>query len=111
VTTNVANVSVVSLVQNQLNPRILLIERLAQHPTFHPQLFHLTKSPYQVSRIGWGFFTIYAAIVLKPGYGWVKDDVSGSDPDGTSVLSEWTLDFEGTGSSKTLDLLIESVDG
>jgi len=70
------------------------------HPTFRNHLIIVQHPPYEIRRLGWGFFTIYANVVLKPGYSWVSVEAEDT-PDGgkKSKLSlEWTLDFSGRGS-------------
>ncbi|KAH8199024.1 hypothetical protein TruAng_006810 [Truncatella angustata] len=67
------------------------------HPTFRQNHVVKQRPPYQISRLGWGVFTITASVVLKAGYSWVSDDAQDS-PDGAAkgVLPlEWMLDFDG----------------
>lgn len=69
------------------------------HPTFRQNHIVKTRSPYSISRLGWGTFTITASVVLKAGYSWVSEDAQDS-PDGAvkgSLPLEWTLDFDGFG--------------
>lgn len=69
------------------------------HPTFRQNRVVRQRPPYQISRLGWGTFTITASVVLKAGYSWVSDDAQDS-PDGAAkgVLPlEWDLDFAGFG--------------
>jgi hypothetical protein len=69
------------------------------HPTFRQNHIVRTRPPYAISRLGWGFFTITASVVLKAGYSWVSEDALDS-PDGAvkgSLPLEWTLDFDGFG--------------
>ncbi|ETS76156.1 hypothetical protein PFICI_11543 [Pestalotiopsis fici W106-1] len=69
------------------------------HPTFRQNRVVRQRPPYQISRVGWGIFTITASVVLKAGYSWVSDDAQDS-PDGAvkGVLPlEWMLDFDGFG--------------
>ncbi|KAK9426604.1 hypothetical protein SUNI508_00131 [Seiridium unicorne] len=69
------------------------------HPTFRQNRVVRQRPPYQITRLGWGVFTITASVVLKAGYSWVSDDAQDS-PDGAAkgVLPlEWMLDFDGFG--------------
>lgn len=45
-------------------------------------------------RLGWGFFTLEAKIVLKEPYSWVVDNSGAMQSD---LDLTWTLDFEGRG--------------
>ncbi|KAL1643643.1 hypothetical protein SLS58_004658 [Diplodia intermedia] len=50
--------------------------------------------PYQITRLGWGYFTVQAYIILKAGYTWPS-------PDGVEngmLPLEWMLSFDGEGS-------------
>jgi hypothetical protein len=56
--------------------------------------------PYEIHRLGWGYFTIYASIILKAGYSWMTSEAEDA-PDGGrkgKLPLEWTLDFDGRGS-------------
>jgi hypothetical protein len=55
----------------------------------------------RVTRIGWGYFTIDIAVVLKPGYLWSK----GNKYDRTLIL-DWELDFRGFGSSASYEFAV-----
>ncbi|ORY67108.1 uncharacterized protein BCR38DRAFT_426106 [Pseudomassariella vexata] len=69
------------------------------HPTFRENHIIRQRPPYQISRLGWGIFTITASVILKAGYAWVSDDAQDS-PDGAAkgmLPLEWTLDFDGFG--------------
>ncbi|KAH8664560.1 hypothetical protein BX600DRAFT_512579 [Xylariales sp. PMI_506] len=69
------------------------------HPTFRPSSVVRQRSPYQISRVGWGAFAVTAEVVLKPGYAWVSEDARDS-PDGAAkgtLPLEWMLDFDGFG--------------
>lgn len=50
--------------------------------------------PYEVRRLGWGYFTLEAKIILKAPYTWVVGN-SGTRQQGLELT--WTLDFEGRG--------------
>jgi len=39
------------------------------HPTFHPPEVTCTGAPFDISRLGWGTFTVCAKVTLKPEYG------------------------------------------
>ncbi|EMC99099.1 hypothetical protein BAUCODRAFT_22388 [Baudoinia panamericana UAMH 10762] len=69
------------------------------HPTFRPSRIIRQRPPYELSRIGWGYFTIVAGVILKPGYSWVSSDAEDSRdgaPKGMLRL-DWTLDFTSFG--------------
>lgn len=69
------------------------------HPTFRQPHIVRTRPPYAISRLGWGFFTITASIILKAGYSWVSEEAEAA-PDGAAkgaLPLEWTLDFDGFG--------------
>lgn len=64
--------------------------------------------PYEIGRLGWGYFTIYAHLILKAGYSWVSseaEDTHDGAPKGKLPL-EWTLDFHGRGSQGRLRLKV-----
>ncbi|KAK3072719.1 hypothetical protein LTR53_006301 [Teratosphaeriaceae sp. CCFEE 6253] len=66
------------------------------HPTFRPSRIIRSRAPYEIRRLGWGTFTISAAVILRAGYSWVSSDAEPS-PDGVEdgmLRLEWTLDFE-----------------
>lgn len=63
-----------------------------KHRTFTPTELVLRSAPYRVTRIGWGYFTIDIIIVLEPGYRWCVTN-------SRFLRLEWTLDFDGIGSS------------
>ncbi|KAK3628937.1 hypothetical protein LTR22_022130 [Elasticomyces elasticus] len=65
------------------------------HPTFRPSRIIRSRPPYEIRRLGWGYFTITAAVILRAGYGWVSSDAEPS-PDGVEngmLRLEWGLDF------------------
>ncbi|SMR46252.1 unnamed protein product [Zymoseptoria tritici ST99CH_1A5] len=69
------------------------------HPTFRPSRVIRQRPPFEISRLGWGVFTLTAYIVLKAGYSWASSDAEDS-PDGAAkgmLPLEWTLDFDGFG--------------
>ena len=68
----------------------------------------LDRPPYAVTRLGWGYFTIYANVILKAGWSWVSEDAEDTRdgaPKGKLPL-EWTLDFNGRGSQGRLRLKV-----
>jgi hypothetical protein len=71
---------------------------ISQHPTFTPPKLKWRAPPYRVTRIGWGYFTIGVAIVLKPGYTW---HLRGKYE--RILYLDWELDFEGFGSSASYE--------
>lgn len=83
-----------------------------KHPTFRPSSIICTNEPYEVSRIGWGYFTIGGQLVLKHGYSWVarKEDQPQQDYWETSLTLEWKLNFEGDGKNSMVALQFERED-
>ncbi|KAK0612745.1 hypothetical protein DIS24_g11959, partial [Lasiodiplodia hormozganensis] len=70
------------------------------HPTFRPPRVIRAMPPYQITRIGWGYFTVQAYIILKAGYTWISEDAQPT-PDGVEkgmLPLEWMLSFDGDGS-------------
>ncbi|KAF2014109.1 hypothetical protein BU24DRAFT_315275, partial [Aaosphaeria arxii CBS 175.79] len=68
--------------------------RINLHPTFHPPQLTLDGPPFEVRRVGWGYFNIEAKILLKSPYRWVTE---GTDA-GTDILTlDWMLNFEDRG--------------
>jgi hypothetical protein len=58
--------------------------------------------------LGWGYFTIYANVILKAGYSWLSSDAEDTRdgaPKGKLPL-EWQLDFAGRGSQGRLRLKV-----
>ena len=86
------------------------------HPTFRQNHIVRSRPPYQLTRVGWGYFTITASVILKAGYSWVSSDAEDS-PDGAEkgmLRLEWTLDFgsfEGTGAMGRCRLKVKSARG
>ena len=69
------------------------------HPTFRPPRVIRSLPPYEIRRLGWGFFTVTAHVILKAGYSWVSDEAERA-PDGAEkglLPLNWTLSFEGAG--------------
>lgn len=66
--------------------------------------------PYEVRRLGWGYFTIYANLVLKAGYSWVSSEAEDTTDGGVKgkLPLEWTLDFNGRGSQGRLRLKVRN---
>jgi hypothetical protein len=54
----------------------------------------LRRAPYEVRRLGWGYFTLEAEIILKPPYTWIVDN-SGTTQRGLELT--WTLNFTDRG--------------
>ncbi|KIW70585.1 hypothetical protein PV04_02841 [Phialophora macrospora] len=78
------------------------------HPTFRNPIIVLDRPPYAVTRLGWGYFTIYANVILKAGYSWLSSDAEDTRdgaPKGKLPL-EWQLDFNGRGSQGRLRLKV-----
>jgi len=69
------------------------------HPTFRPSRIIRTRAPYEITRLGWGYFKVTAGVILKAGYSWVSSDAEDS-PDGAPngmLRLEWMLDFSSFG--------------
>lgn len=81
---------------------------MTQHPTFRNSRVIVQYPPYEIRRLGWGFFTIYANIVLRAGYSWVSSDAEDTADGGIKgkLPLEWTLDFNGRGSQGRLRLKV-----
>jgi hypothetical protein len=80
------------------------------HPTFRPSRVIRSLPPYEIRRLGWGFFTITAHVILKAGYSWISEEAERA-PDGAEkgmLPLNWTLDFVGGGSQGRCRLKIRS---
>ncbi|KIX07415.1 uncharacterized protein Z518_02068 [Rhinocladiella mackenziei CBS 650.93] len=79
------------------------------HPTFRNFHIIVQYPPYEVRRLGWGYFTIFASLILKPGYSWVNSEAEDAPDGGTKgkLPLEWTLDFNGRGSQERLLLKVK----
>lgn len=66
------------------------------HPTFRPPSVLRRDPPYEVRRLGWGYFTIQAEVILHKGWAWVSNDAFGTTMERLPL--KWTLDFEEEGS-------------
>ncbi|OAL47510.1 hypothetical protein IQ07DRAFT_119102 [Pyrenochaeta sp. DS3sAY3a] len=75
-------------------PDLVKEVRINLHPTFRPPRLVLREPPFEVRRLGWGWFTIEAEIVLHEPYSWVVDSAGTRR---SSLELSWTLDFEGRG--------------
>ncbi|KAJ4513139.1 hypothetical protein HRR83_005498 [Exophiala dermatitidis] len=78
------------------------------HPTFRNPRVIVQYPPYEIRRLGWGYFTIFANVILKAGYSWLSPDAEDA-PDGGrngKLPLEWTLDFNGRGSQGRLRLKV-----
>ena len=83
------------------------------HPTFRPPKVIRTRPPYEIRRLGWGYFTIVAYVMLKAGYSWGREEAGGrSDGAEEGMLGlEWMLDFDrfgGRGSMGRLRLKVKN---
>ena len=54
----------------------------------------MRRAPYEVRRLGWGYFTLEAEIILKAPYTWVAGS-SGTSQRGLALT--WTIDFQDAG--------------
>ena len=61
------------------------------HPTFNPPTVTVSQPPFEVGRIGWGIFDVGIEIYT---------DAEGAQP----VALQWTLQFEESIGSTTIDL-------
>lgn len=68
------------------------------HPTFTPSRVFLTSSPFELTRLGWGHFTLTVFVNLKEGWVWEHEDamtVQFRQGRGEASLPlDWDLDFE-----------------
>jgi len=62
------------------------------HPTFQPSRVVVASAPWEVERVGWGFFVVSVKVCYKPE---LKKEPS---------LFEHQLSFEGNGTSKDFDI-------
>jgi hypothetical protein len=88
-------------INSKFEDMVLMTSPYLKHPTFWPSELILRSSPYKVTRIGWGHFTIGVTIVLKPGYLWQKGN-------SRFLRLEWELDFNGFGSSAYYEYAVTS---
>lgn len=71
------------------------------HPSFRQNHIVRSRPPFSVTRLGWGYFTIMASVILKAGYSWVSSDAH-DGPDGAEkgmLGLEWGLDFDSFGAT------------
>jgi hypothetical protein len=71
-----------------------------KHPTFRNPRVIVQFPPYEIHRLGWGTFSIYANVILKAGYKWMSteaEDTADGQQQGKLPL-EWYLDFSSRGS-------------
>ncbi|KAF2450388.1 hypothetical protein P171DRAFT_402755 [Karstenula rhodostoma CBS 690.94] len=83
------------------------------HPTFNPPSLVLRDPPFEVRRLGWGYFSISATVVLKEGWEWIGgSEVRGELSDRKGALGlEWMLDFEGGGNQGRVRAGVRRVGG
>jgi YEATS family len=88
-------------------PRPYLTSR--QHPTFRNPRVILQHPPYQIGRLGWGYFNIIAHVILKAGYSWDSTQAQNAPDGGEKGLLplEWMLSFDGDGTQARLRLKIK----
>ena len=65
------------------------------HPTFKPSVITVSEQPFILSRVGWGYFTIYMDVVFQEWTGLAKTRV------------EHELCFDDNGKSAHLDIDID----
>ncbi|KAE9967544.1 hypothetical protein BLS_006318 [Venturia inaequalis] len=70
------------------------------HPTFRNCGIVQQWPPFEVRRLGWGTFNVYANVILKVGYSWVSSEAEDAGDGGKKGLLplQWLLDFDGQGS-------------
>lgn len=88
-------------------PDLVKEVRIDLHPTFRPPRLTLRNPPFEVSRLGWGHFTIQAQVILKQPYGWVIDNI-GTTQSGLEL--DWTLSFEGRGRQGRMRAKVKKAD-
>ncbi|KAF2650809.1 hypothetical protein K491DRAFT_576987, partial [Lophiostoma macrostomum CBS 122681] len=76
------------------------------HPTFRPPSVTLRQPPFEVRRLGWGYFKIEATVVLKEGYRWVK---GGNGLEKRRLILDWMLNFDGDGGQGRFRAKVERV--
>lgn len=67
----------------------------------------LRSAPYEVRRLGWGYFTLEAEIIVKAPYTWVVDN-SGTRQRGLELT--WTLDFTDRGRQKIVRAKVKKLE-
>lgn len=80
-------------------PELVSHVKVNLHPTFRPPSLVLRDPPFEVRRLGWGYFSIAATVVLKEGWEWIGgSEVRGELSDRKGALGlDWMLDFDGEG--------------
>ncbi|QDS68999.1 hypothetical protein FKW77_009403 [Venturia effusa] len=70
------------------------------HPTFRNPRIIQQWPPFEVRRLGWGTFDIYANVILKVGYSWLSSEAEDANDGGEKGLLplKWLLVFDGQGS-------------
>jgi len=85
-------------------PEIIKEVRVHLHESFTTPDVILKSPPYQITCIGWGYFSIAVQIVLKRGYLW-------REANARVLPLDWMLDFRSAGSSATHDYDVTAVSG
>ncbi|KAJ8117005.1 hypothetical protein OPT61_g1695 [Boeremia exigua] len=88
-------------------PELVEEVRVDLHPTFRPPRVVLRRAPYQVRRLGWGYFTLEVEIILKAPYTWISSN-SGARKPGLEL--SWTLDFTGDGRQGTVRARVKRIE-
>jgi len=73
-------------------PEIIEEVKVYLHQTFRPPSLILRSPPYEVTRIGWGHFSIRIQVILKRGYLWCEAN-------GRVLRLDWMLNLRSMGSS------------
>lgn len=94
-------------------PEIVAYVKVNLHPTFRPPSLILRDPPFEVRRLGWGYFSISATVVLKEGWEWIGgSEVRGELSDRKGALGlGWMLDFEGEGKQGRIRAGVRRVGG
>jgi len=69
------------------------------HQTFRNPRIIQQFPPFEVRRVGWGTFMVYANVILKVGYSWVSSEADDAPDGGEKGLLplQWELSFNGDG--------------
>lgn len=79
------------------------------HKSFRNPEISLRHSPFELRRWGWGYFTIFVEVILKPGYTILHDAARDSARGGhrNRLILEWELDFEDNGGQGKLRVKVQ----
>ncbi|KAK5051939.1 hypothetical protein LTR84_002742 [Exophiala bonariae] len=79
------------------------------HKSFRDHKIDLRHSPFEIRRWGWGTFTIFVEVILKPGYTILHDDATETTEKGLNnrMMLEWPLTFEDDGGQGKLRVKVQ----